>query len=242
MGRFTFAGNPNLELAVGRLAFAALLLVVTAILILIAYQLQSQTRAYDLILNLAIEVFGILITLAVVDWMLEWRRRQERARDLAWAMLHSVERACWVWQGGPRRIDSAELLGLIKGIDSEDEIEPFTRSLLVAIGSRAREALNREATAIRTLSGLGAALKEFTSLNSLAERSSSVSVRLVAEVLEFGVVGLARILGLPTEPMPSSFVRGRDSSTEAQKQRYYDLRAAQPEREVAVDEFDTGRR
>ncbi|NIW35178.1 MAG: hypothetical protein GWN32_00935 [Gemmatimonadetes bacterium] len=223
----------------GRLAFAAVLLVVTGILVLIAYQLQSGTRAYDLILNLAIEVFGILITLAVVDWMLEWRRRQERARNLAWAILHSVERACWVWQGGPRRLDSDELLGLIKGIDSDDEMKPFTRSLLVGVGSRAREALNREAPSIRTLSGLEAALKEFTSLNSLAERQSSVSIRLVAEVLEFGVLGLARILGLPSQPMPSSFVRGRDASREAQQQRYYDLRAAAaPEQGAEVEDLE----
>ena len=70
--------------------------------------------------NLGTEIFGILVTIALVDWVLEKRRRQDRARELAWGVVHSIEHALWVWQGGPRQIGTNELLGIISGIKAKD--------------------------------------------------------------------------------------------------------------------------
>src|SRR6187455_1582420 len=56
--------------------------------------------AEQVLINLGTEIFGILVTLAVVDLFLERRRLQERGRELAWASLHAIERVVWVWQGG----------------------------------------------------------------------------------------------------------------------------------------------
>ena len=130
-------------LKVTRLVLAITLVVVAGILVIAAFQLEGGGRGSELLMGLATEVFGIIVTLAVVDWMLERRRRQERARDLAWATLHSVERAVWVWQGGPRRVSTDELLGIVQGIDATDELQPFARSLLAAVGTRSLEILDR---------------------------------------------------------------------------------------------------
>ena len=45
--------------------------------------------------------------------------------------------------------------------------------------------------------------------------------RKVADILELGVEGLARVLGQPTEPMPARLIRYVDASEEAQEQRYF---------------------
>lgn len=215
-----------------RFVFAAILLLASGALIFSAFSVDRDTATFDLLVNLGTEVFGILIVLAVVDWMLERRKLQEQARELAWATLHAVQRAIWVWQGGPRRLDSDELLGLIKGIHHEDHLQPFTRALLVAVGEHSRESLTREASSIKTLPGLKGALEEFTTLSSLSENRSSVSIRMVQEVLDSGITQLAQVLGQSTQAMPSSLVRGRDAGQDAQSERFYQIRAARGEVEV----------
>ncbi len=206
-----------------RFAFIAGLLLVSAILLVTAFQF-GDTRPFNLLVNLGTEVFGILVTLAVVDWMLERRRLQERARELAWSTLHAVERAVWVWQGGPRRVDMDELLGLIAGVGPSDEMQPFTRSLLATLGAQTREALSREAAAIKTLPGLATALEELTSLNTLSEGRSSASIPMVSEILAAGTRALAGALGQSTQPIPAGLVRYRDASLESQTGRFHHLR------------------
>ncbi len=208
-----------------RVVFVIVLLLVSATLLVGAFQF-GEGRPYSLLINLGTEVFGIVVTLAVVDWMLDRRRLQERARELAWSTLHAVERAVWVWQGGSRRVDTSELLGLIGGISPRDEMQPFTRALLVAVGAHTREALNREASAVRTLPNLKTALEELTSLNSLSEGRSSTSVPMVSEILAAGTRALAVTIGQPVQPIPSGLVRYRDASLEAQSVRFSDLRTA----------------
>jgi len=203
-----------------RLVLAITLVLVAGGLLLAASQMEGGLRGSELLMGLAIEVFGIIVTLAVVDWMLERRRRQERARDLAWATLHSVERAVWVWQGGPRRVSSDELLGLILGIDTKDALQPFTRSLLAAVGARSLEILDREASSVSTVPGLATALQELSGLNSLSNERSSGSILLVRELLHSGVQELTRVLGLSSQAMLSALIRYRDAAADAQKERY----------------------
>lgn len=203
-----------------RLVLAITLVLVAGGLLLAAFQMEGGLRGSELLMGLAIEVFGIIVTLAVVDWMLERRRRQERARDLAWTTLHSVERAVWVWQGGPRRVTSDELLGLILGIDTKDALQPVTRSLLAAVGARSLEILDREASSVSTVPGLATALQELSGLSLLSNERSSASIVLVREVLHSGIQELTRVLGLSSQAMLSALIRYRDAAADAQKERY----------------------
>ena len=64
-------------------------------------------------------------------------------------------------------------------------------------------------------------MEDLTSLRALTDGESAVSIRMVAEVLESGALGLAKVLHLSTQPIPAALVRYRDSSERAQEERYY---------------------
>lgn len=216
-----------------RLVFAIGLLLISIVLFVLALRSGHDTPGGEMLLGLGTEVLGILITVAIVDWLLERRRLQDRARELAWSTLHALERSVWLWQGGPRRLETDELLGIISGIDPSDELQPFSRSTLAALGARSREALNREASAVKTLPGLKTALEELTTLDALSEEMSSVSIPMVSEVLESATKSLAGVLGQSTHGIPAALVRYRDAGAGAQTERYTNIKAAAGEVERA---------
>jgi hypothetical protein len=203
-----------------RNVIAVAFLILSIASIAASFWLGADTPVGNVLINLGTEIFGILVTLAVVDLFLERRRLQERGRELAWGMLYEVERAVWVWQGGPRRLGTDELLGLISSISPTEQLQPFTRNLLLAAGHRSRELLDIDSRAVRAVPGLERAAAELSSLRALGERGSSVTNRMVIEVLDGATVELARILGQPTQKMPAGLVRHRDATPEAQAARY----------------------
>ncbi len=205
-----------------RITIAVLFLVVSAGLIWIAFLGDPSALSASLLVNLGTEVFGILVTVAVVEWIFERRRLQDRARELAWNTLHLIERGIWVWQGGPRRLGTEELLGLVSAVAPDDELTPYTRSLLVNLGIQCKDALHKEAPAVRSLPGLAEAFQELTSLSTIQDGGSSVSMNMVVDVLDSGLKGVARILGQPTGKMPARLIRYRDASAVAQERRYFD--------------------
>ncbi len=220
-----------------RLIVATSFLFVSVAFIGGGFWIGATTSTGGLLTNLGTEVFGILVTVAVVEWLFERRRLQDKARELAWSVLHSLERAVWIWQGGPQRVGTDELLGIIAGIRTTDPISRFTKVLLVNLGTQCREALDKDPQSVRTLTGLTQSLEDLSSLRSLRDGDSVVSVHMVSEILEVGTTGLARLLGKSTQRLPSGLIRGRDSSEEAQEERHFDLGGATPsisERPVEV--------
>lgn len=209
------------EKRVLRAIVALAFLVVSTLMIWGAFLVGSDSNEGSLFINLGTEIFGILITVALVEWLFERRRLQDRARELAWSVFHSLERAVWVWQGGPSQMGTDALLGLIHGIGMTDPLPKFTRTLLVSLGSQSREALDKEASAIRLLPGMEPALEDLTSLRSLSDGDSAVSMRMVTEVLESATTGLGQVLHLSTQPIPAALIRYRDSTERAQEERYY---------------------
>lgn len=170
--------------------------------------------------NVGTEIFGILVTIALVDWVLEKRRRQDRGRELAWGVLHSIEHAVWVWQGGPRHMGTNELLGIISGIDRKAPCQPFTAGLIQNVGLQSRSILQREPSAVKSLPGLEGSLRDLMSLATIRDLPDSTRIRTVAEILEASVTGLARVLGQPTERMPSGLIWYRDPAAGEQEDRY----------------------
>ncbi len=91
-------------------------LIVAAIILVTSFFVGVQTPSGTLLVNLGTEIVGIVMTVAIVEWFFERRRLQNRGRQLAWDFLHAVEHAVWVWQGGPREMDSDEVRGLLNAV------------------------------------------------------------------------------------------------------------------------------
>lgn len=186
-----------------------------------AVRVGTATATGQILVNMGTEIFGILITIAVVEWFFERKRLQDRARELSWGLLHTIERGVWTWQGGPQQVGTEELLGIIAGIQPKDPLTRTTRTLLVNVGAKAREALNKEPKVVRTIPGLTDAIQDLQSLRSLQDGDSSVSVRMVSEVLESSVTNIARVLNLSTQRIPPGLIRYRNASEEMQQERFY---------------------
>lgn len=193
-------------------------LLLAVVILWMAFRFGTGTS--DLFVNLGTEIIGIVITVAVVEWFFERRRLQARARQVAWNVLHSLEHSIWVWQGGPREMDTDEILGLLNGVSRGDPVPDFTRSLFLGIGTRSKQSLKNDREAVRTLPGLGDALVELGRLSSIRDSGADFPPDKIADILEAGVLYLARILGLPDERIPANLVRYRDPSPQSQEERY----------------------
>lgn len=203
-----------------RLVIPAAFLTVAGAVIWTAFLVEDGARQ-SLLINLGTEIIGIVITVAVVEWFFERRRNLERARQLAWSALHAAEHGIWVWQGGPREVETDQLLGILRAVREDDPLPDFTQNLLLGVGTRAKHLLHNELPALESMPGLLTAFEELARLNAIREGGKVTPPRKVADILELGVAELARVLGQPREPMPARLIRYVDASAEAQEMRYF---------------------
>ncbi len=208
-----------------------------AVLVLwMAFVVGTDTSYGTLFINLGTEIIGIVITVAVVEWFFERRRLLNRGRQLAWDSLHATQTAVWVWQGGPREMETDELLGVLNAVHEDDPLPDFTEGLFLNVGTRSRRLLNNDPQAVAALPGFMDALEHFARLSAMRDGRSSMPSRKVADILEQGSRALARALGQPTERHLASLIRFRDPSLESQERRHHggrggsrDWRASSPE-------------
>src|SRR5690606_4023266 len=128
-------------------------LLVSAGVIWLAFLMVPESSAGNLFTNLGTEIIGIVITVAFVEWMFERRRLQNRGRQLAWDALHAVEQVVWVWQGGPRQMDTDEILGVLDAVGDSDPVPDFTEGMLLGIGTRSRRLLDHDPQAVGAVPG-----------------------------------------------------------------------------------------
>lgn len=208
-----------------RLTLPAAGLLVATLVVWSAYLLGGRAGhdalSVNLLINLGTEIMGIVITVAVVEWFFERRRNAERGKQVAWSALHAVEHVVWVWQGGPRQVETDQILGILRSVSSTDPLPDFTQNLLLGLGARSKQTLHNDQAALEAHAGLMTAFEELARLNAIREGGRVLGPRTVADVLEEGVKRLARVLGQPEEPMPGRLIRYVDSTEEAQELRYF---------------------
>lgn len=196
-------------------------LLLSAALFWISQRRGTDSYSGDLLLNLGTEILGIVLTVAIVDWFFERRRAATRARQTAWDALHAVEHAVWVWQGGPRQMETDELLGLLSAVTDDDPLPDFTQNLLLSVGTRAKQGLKNDPQAIRSFEGLPEAFEQLARLASIRDGLDLYPPTKVAEILSAGISHLALVLGLSDERIPARLIRYRDPSLESQEQRHF---------------------
>lgn len=172
------------------------------------------------LVELGIEAIGLALTVAVVDWYLERRRLHAAGRRLAWQVFHSIERIVWVWQGGPPRLDTGEVLSLLQDADRQGELAPGTESLLLGLAVESRRLLKADREAVDALNGLEGCLGDLTMFTNVAHEGRTPSVGSVVSTLLDVTKRLARLLDLGADSVvPARLIRGRDPSVEAQASR-----------------------
>lgn len=208
-----------------RVTVTVAFLLVAGLIIWSAFWVGTGTGRGNLLINLGTEIVGIVLTVAVVDFFFERRRLQSKARQLAWTALHAIEHAVWVWQGGPRQLETDELLGLLSAVGPKDPLPEFTQNLLLHVGTRSKQLLHNEPSTLKMMPGLREALEELTSLSAIREGGSLTPPRRISEILKAGVTGLAEALGRPTERHLAGLIRHRDPSLEGQEERHFGVSA-----------------
>jgi hypothetical protein len=196
-------------------------LVVAGVILWIPFLIGPETPTGTLLINLGSEFVGIILTIAVVEWFFERRRLQNRGKQLAWDALHAVEHAVWVWQGGPREMDTDEVRGILNAVGDSDPLPDFTEGLLLNIGTRARRLLNNDPEAVSAVPGFMNGLEQLARLSSIRDGKTAMPPRKVSDILDEGTAELAKALGKPTEKHLASLIRFRDPSVENQERRHF---------------------
>ena len=197
---------------------------VVAVAMITAGIFLSDTRGDELIGmlgNLGAEILGLAFTVAIIDWMLERKRLNEQAQHLAWRMLHDVDHAFWVWQGGRREFHLDELMALLEIASKDDPLPKFTEELFINLGIRSSDNLRLQPKLMMHDRRMKAALKSLAGLAQIREARSIVNTSYVIDGLRAAVTNLAEM----TEQMPhqGEFAAARsfrDPSIEAQTRRY----------------------
>ncbi len=185
------------------------------------FGIEANGPRGTLLINLGTELVGIVMTVAVVEYFFERRRLQTRGRQLAWDALHAVEHAVWVWQGGPREMDTDEVRGVLNAVSTEDPLPDFTEGLFLNIGTRSRRLLNNDPEAVTAVSGFMNGLEHLARLSAIRDGTAPMSPQKVADILDEGTEELAKALGKPTERHLASLIRFRDPSIESQERRHF---------------------
>ena len=221
-----------------RAVVAGAFLLLATVILWLSFVVGTDTTLGDLFVNLGTEIIGIVITVAVVESFLERRRLQNRGRQLAWDALHAAETAVWVWQGGPREMETDELLGVLNAVHGEDPLPDFTEGLFLNLGTRSRRLLNNDPQAVAALPGFMSGLEQFARLSAIRDGKTSMPSRKVADIMEEGVKAMAQCLSQPTERHLASLIRYRDPSVGSQERRHYGGRGSAGGWRASISELD----
>lgn len=171
--------------------------------------------------NIGAEVVGLALTVAIIDWLIERNRLNEAVRQLAWQMLHDMDHAFWVWQGGRREFHLDELVALLNVADPKDPMPQFTEEMFINVGIRASDKLRLEPKLVAHDRRLRASLKSLSGLAQIREAKNLVDANYIIDGLRAASTNLAEVLG--QHPHSGEFAAAksfRDPSEEAQLRRY----------------------
>lgn len=209
------------------------LLVPLALLLLLVSFLELPPNVSGLTLNLGTELIGIVITVAIIEVLIARGKHHEECRRMAWNVLNEVDHCVWVWKGGAREFDIAELCQLLKDVKATDPIAQSTERLLFNIGSRASNTLRTRDGLMKVSPELKQAMAALDRLCGMRNEEGPPAPAILAASLLEAADQLAKVVGLDIthdEPGHSAKPEYRNSSIEHQEWRQYGkpLGAADP--------------
>ncbi len=204
-----------------RLVLAAVFAVVSLSMLVAAvlFDADKPGAVLGLLGNLGSEMIGLALTVAIIDWLLERRKLNDEVQHLAWRMLHDVDHAFWVWQGGRREFHLAELTGLINLASPADPMLRTTQELFVNLGIRSSDNLRLLPRLMRHDRRLKAAMKSLAGLAQI--REAKLDTGYVIQGLKQAVASLAELTGQDAATGEFAVAKSfRDPSESAQQARY----------------------
>jgi hypothetical protein len=211
--------------------FICIVLAIIASAALVMVTINSMdVKAPEVIAGFAIEAIGILITVGFVDLLLERDRRHERAKTLAWNVIHATDHAVWVWQGGSRRLDLGELVSLIDLVDDRDPRPVSTENLLLQLGDTCQNILQTQDPAVASGSIFAEGFEALAHLSYFRDSPTSpVANHEIQRHLKEGISNLLVAVGVKVEVASMRNSRNvettRDPSESAQRFRLTGERA-----------------
>jgi hypothetical protein len=122
-----------------RIVIGLITLIVAGFVIFLGMHGSLSGKWPDLLLNLGTEMFGIVLTVLIVDWLFEQREIRQEAKRLAIGFLNRLDHHVWVWQGGARDFNLTETLTMLRYVTNDDPLPEFTQNLLLVLGSNAAD-------------------------------------------------------------------------------------------------------
>lgn len=176
----------------------------------------------DLLLNLGTELFGIVLTVLIIDWLFERRDIQKEARRLAVGFLNRLDHHVWVWQGGAREFDLTETLNLLSHVTDDDPLPEFTQNLLLVLGSNAADRARYDLEVVAVDEDLKTGLEELGPLTNMRSDHGEVMFpTAIAEHLKRAALALATAAEISIPEITYDEPEYRNPSIESQAWRHY---------------------
>lgn len=99
--------------------------------------MDSSFKLNDFLINISVELIGIVLTILVIDYLMVLQNNNNLAKKIALEFIHELFYIIWVWQGGQRVLEFAEYISLTASINPNDMISKSTKKLLFKIGAKA---------------------------------------------------------------------------------------------------------
>lgn len=184
-----------------RVTLSGLFIVIATAILWLGFHTQDTNQS-SLWLNIGTEIIGIVLTVAIVDWLFEKRRVREEAEKMAWRALDQLDHAVWVWQGGARQFDLGELKGLLSLVTTDDPVPQFTQNLFMQIAGRAAHTLQVSPEVMKASEHLQRGLKECAALSNIRDHVTVTYGPTIAQHCLNAVGHLCQVLGLQDNIVP----------------------------------------
>lgn len=201
-------------LAAGLCGIAVLMTVVSVIM-------EGVGALKELLPNMAAEIVGLAMTVALVDWLIERSKLADEAQRMAWAMLHEIDHVVWVWQGGRREFHLDEMYALLDMVKEDDPMTDSTQELLSNLGIRASDNLRLQPKILRRHPKLRTSMKSLSGLAQIREIKRLVNARYAVDSMQNAIKLLAEMTEQEIHAEQFGVSKGlRDASPEGQMRRF----------------------
>lgn len=187
----------------------------------VSIAIEGQKALVELLPNLAAEILGLALTVALVDWLIERAKMADEAQRMAWAMLHDIDHVVWVWQGGRREFHLDEMYALLDMVQESEPVAESTQELLANLGVRASDNLRLQSKLLRRHRKLKQAMISLSGLAQIREIKRLVDARYAVDSLQLSIRQLSELTEQEIHPGQFGAAKGlRDATLDAQTRRY----------------------